>query len=148
MKLTESTKSYTSKDSAQKWVLIDATNKTLGRLSTKIANIIRGKSKAVFSSNSDCGDYVIVINAEKIKLTGKKLDEKMYYKDSRYIGGLKKTSAENLLNKKPQDLLYTAVKGMLPKTKLSNAVIKKLKIYSGNEHPHTAQTPINLEEKQ
>lgn len=145
MKLTNCSKSYSIKEADKKWVVIDAENKTLGRLSTKIANILRGKNKAIYTPNSDCGDYVVVINAEKIKLTGDKLNKKIYYNDSKYIGGLKEIKAADLLEKKPTDILYTSIKGMLPKTKLSNAVIKKLKIYTGPEHPHSAQRPNVIE---
>jgi len=144
MNLTKTSKTYSLKDKS--WVLIDATDKTLGRLSTKIADLLRGKDKAIYTPNTDCGSYVIVINSEKIKLTGSKLDKKIYYKDTKYIGGLKQKSARKVLDSDPSFILYTAVKGMLPKTKLANAIIKKLKIYKGSEHNHEAQKPINSEE--
>jgi len=144
MNLTKTSKTYNLKD--KNWILIDATDKTLGRLSTKIADLLRGKDKAIYTPNTDCGSFVIVINSEKIKLTGAKLDKKIYYKDSKYIGGLKQKTAKKALEADPTYLLYTAVKGMLPKTKLSDAIIKKLKIYKGSEHNHQAQKPINSEE--
>lgn len=144
MNLTKTSKTYNLKD--KNWILVDATDKTLGRLSTKIADLLRGKNKAIYTPNTDCGSYVVVINSEKIKLSGAKLDKKMYYKDSKYIGGLKQKTAKKVLDTDPTYLLYTAVKGMLPKTKLSDAIIKKLKIYKGSEHKHTAQNPTSIEE--
>jgi large subunit ribosomal protein L13 len=144
MKLTNTSKTYKNDD--KNWILIDAEDKTLGRLSTKIANILRGKNKATYTPNADCGDFVIVINSEKIKLSGQKLDKKIYYKDTKYIGGLKQINARKLLEKDPSSILYTAVKGMLPKTKLSDRIIKKLKIYKGSEHNHAAQKPEIIEE--
>lgn len=139
MKLTKTTKTY--KKDNQQWILIDAEGKTLGRLATKISDTLRGKNKACFTPNTDCGDYVIVINAEKIKLTGKKLEDKQYYHHTGYFGGLKTVNAEKMIEKNPEKILYTAVKGMMPKNKLSNQIIKKLKIYKGPEHNHKAQNP-------
>jgi large subunit ribosomal protein L13 len=123
------------------WYLIDAENKVLGKLATKIADILRGKHKPVFTPHVDTGDFVIVINAEKIHLSGNKLKNKLYYRHSGYPGGLKVTSAGEMLKKKPGNLIKFAVGGMLPKNKLGRKQIKKLKIYSGVDHPHSAQKP-------
>jgi large subunit ribosomal protein L13 len=126
-------------DHKPKWHLIDAEGMILGRLATKVANIIRGKSKPTYTAHTDFGDYVVIVNAEKIALTGNKLNDKIYQRYSGYIGGLKEISARDLLVKHPTELVYNAVKGMLPKNKLNRQVIKKLKIYAGAEHPHKAQ---------
>ena len=123
------------------WYVIDATDQTLGRLTTKIATVLRGKHKVIFSPHVDSGDYVVVINAEKVLLTGKKLDQKYYYNYSGYAGGLKETSARELLATYPDRVIISAVKGMLPKNRLSRQIIKKLKVYAGGEHPHAAQAP-------
>jgi large subunit ribosomal protein L13 len=123
------------------WYLIDAENKVLGRLATKIADILRGKHKPIFTPHIDTGDFVIVINAEKIHLSGNKLKNKLYYRHSGYPGGLKVTSAGEMLKKKPGNLIKLAVGGMLPKNKLGRKQLKKLKIYSGVDHPHSAQKP-------
>ena len=139
------THSYSGKEVEKKWYLIDAKGKVLGRLATEVSNILRGKNKPQFSPNADLGDFVVVINIDKVKLTGNKLDDKKYYKYSGYPGGLKERTAKELLAKDPAYLLYHAVKGMLPKNKLSRQVIKKLKVYAGTEHPHTAQQPEKLE---
>lgn len=130
-----------SANTAVKWYLVDAQNKTLGKLAVDIANILRGKNKPDFTPHMDNGGYVVVINAEKIKLSGKKLDDKKYYRHSGYMGGLKETTARELLEKKPTDLILNAVKGMLPKNKLRAVFLKKLRIFSGEEHTHTAQKP-------
>ena len=129
----------------KKWYLIDASNKILGRLASEIANILRGKHKSLFTPHMDAGDYVIVVNAEKVVLTGKKLDEKIYYHHSGYVGGLRETTAKEMLQKRPENLIRLAVKGMLPKTSLGRRQLTKLKIYTGHTHPHAAQQPINLE---
>jgi large subunit ribosomal protein L13 len=129
----------------KKWYLIDASDKILGRLASEIATILRGKHKAIFTPHMDAGDYVIVVNADKIVLTGTKLANKMYYRHSGYVGGLKETTAKQLLEKKPENLIKLAVKGMLPKTSLGRRQLKKLKIYAGPGHPHGAQQPVNLE---
>jgi len=129
----------------KKWYLIDASNKILGRLASEIANILRGKHKSLFTPHMDAGDYVIVVNAEKVVLTGKKLDEKIYYRHSGYVGGLRETTAKEMLQKRPENLIRLAVKGMLPKTSLGRRQLTKLKIYTGHTHPHAAQQPINLE---
>jgi large subunit ribosomal protein L13 len=126
----------------RKWYVVDAKNKTLGRLSTEIANLLRGKSKPYFSYNLDCGDFVVVINSEKIKVTGNKLDEKIYYKYSGHPGGISSVSLRDLLAKFPERALEYAVYGMLPKNKLRDRMMKKLKIFAGPEHTHTAQKPI------
>jgi len=123
------------------WFLIDAQGQILGRLASEVASILRGKNKPVFTPHVDTGDFVVVINAEKIKLTGKKWDQKMYYRHSGYPGGLKSLSAKEVLEKKPEELIRHAVKGMLPKNRLGRKMLKKLKIYVGEEHPHEAQTP-------
>jgi large subunit ribosomal protein L13 len=126
------------------WYLIDAQDLVLGRLSTQIAGVLRGKNKAIFTPSVDTGDFVIVINAEKIALTGRKLADKIYYNHSGFTGGLKETSAGKMLETKPSELIKRAVKGMLPKNKLSRHMLKKLKIYAGASHPHEAQQPKNL----
>jgi large subunit ribosomal protein L13 len=124
--------------------VVDAQDAVLGRLSTKIASVLRGKNKAIYTPSVDTGDFVIVINAEKIALTGRKLADKIYYNHSGYTGGLKEISAGELLQKKPSELIKRAVKGMLPKNKLSRHMLSKLKIYAGASHPHEAQQPKNL----
>jgi large subunit ribosomal protein L13 len=125
----------------RKWYIIDAEGKTLGRLASEAAAIIRGKHKPQFTPHVDTGDFVIVINASKVHLTGKKLTNKMYYKHSMYQGGLKITSAQDLLNTKPERVLEFAIHGMLPKTRLGDSMKTKLKVYAGTEHPHQAQQP-------
>ena len=119
-------------------------SKVLGRVATQIANVLRGKNKPTFTPSVDTGDFVIVVNAEKIALTGKKMSDKIYYSHSGYVGGLKEITAGKLIDKKPEDLLKKAVKGMLPKNKLARHMLKKLKIYSGSDHPHSAQQPKSL----
>jgi large subunit ribosomal protein L13 len=126
-------------DHKPKWHLIDADGMVLGRLATQVANIIRGKSKPTYTAHTDFGDYVVIVNAEKIALTGNKLNDKIYQRYSGYIGGLKEISARDLLVKHPTELIQNAVKGMLPKNKLNRQIIKKLKVYAGAEHPHKAQ---------
>jgi large subunit ribosomal protein L13 len=129
----------------KKWYLIDASDKILGRLASEIATILRGKHKAIFTSHMDAGDYVIVVNADKIALTGAKLEKKIYYRHSGYVGGLKETTARQMLEKKPENIIRFAVKGMLPKTSLGRRQLKKLKIYTDPNHPHQAQQPVKLE---
>jgi large subunit ribosomal protein L13 len=131
-------------DVTRKWYLIDAQDKVLGRLAVKIANILRGKEKALFSPHVDTGDFVIVVNAEKIRLTGNKLAGKVYYHHSGYPGGLKSVTAEKLLAKRPEELVRRAVRGMLPKNKLGTKVFKKLKVYAGPAHAHEAQEPKEI----
>jgi large subunit ribosomal protein L13 len=129
----------------KKWFLVDAESKILGRLATQIAMRLRGKHKAIFTPHADTGDFVVVINADKVSLTGKKWDNKIYYRHSGYLGGLKQISAKKLLEKKPEDVLRFAVRGMLPKNSLGRRQLKKLKIYAGSEHPHQAQQLEALE---
>jgi large subunit ribosomal protein L13 len=123
------------------WYVVDAQDVVLGRLSTRVAGILRGKNKALYTPSVDTGDFVIVVNADKIALTGRKLADKIYYSHSGYVGGLKEISAGKLLEKKPGELIKKAVKGMLPKNKLSRSMLSKLKIYAGSSHPHEAQQP-------
>ena len=125
----------------KKWWLVDAEGQVLGRLASEVANVLRGKNKPQFTPHVDTGDFVIVVNAEKVKLTGNKLTQKMYHRHSGYVGGLKSISAEDLLQKKPEALIQHAVKGMLPKNRLGRKMLKKLKVYAGSEHPHEAQNP-------
>jgi large subunit ribosomal protein L13 len=127
------------------WHLIDASDKVLGRLATEIATILRGKNKPIFTPHMDAGDYVVVVNAERVVLTGNKLEKKAYYRHSGYVGGLKKTTAKEMLEKKPENLIKLAVKGMLPKTSLGRRQLTKLKVYTGPDHPHKAQQPVKLE---
>jgi large subunit ribosomal protein L13 len=122
-----------------KWRVIDAEGKVLGRLATEVADALRGKDRPTFTAHTDGGDYVVIINAEKIKLTGKKMSDKEYVRYSGWIGGQKKITAENLMQKHPDKMIKFAVKGMLPKNKLADQIIKKLKVYTGSEHPHKAQ---------
>jgi len=131
----------------REWYVIDAGGRPLGRVASEVASILRGKHKPVFTPNVDTGDYVIVINAEKIVLTGKKLQNKFYYRHSGYAGGLKAVSYERLMNKMPERAVYLAVKGMLPHNRLGRAMLKKLKVYRGSEHPHQAQQPVTWELK-
>jgi large subunit ribosomal protein L13 len=127
------------------WFLVDATGKTLGRLSTELAHRLRGKHKPVFTPHVDTGDYLVVVNAEKIAVTGKKLDDKMYHRHTGYIGNLKTTSLKDMLATHPERVIEIAVKGMLPKNPLGRAMYKKLKVYSGSDHPHAAQQPAPLD---
>ncbi len=128
-------------DVQRSWYLVDAENKVLGRLATELAKILRGKNKPDFTPHVDTGDYIVVINAEKVNLTGNKLKDKIYYRHSGYPGGIKSMTAENLKAKRPEDLIRLAVKGMLPRNRLGRKVFKKLKVYAGAEHPHQAQQP-------
>ncbi len=140
-------RTYTPKkaDLTQKWYIIDAKDKVLGRLAPIIANKLRGKDKPIFAPHIDCGDHIVVINAEKIVLTGNKLEGKKYYRHSGFPGGLKEMSAGEMMEKNPTKILELAVSGMLPKNKLRNNFMKKLKIYTGEEHNHEAQAPETLE---
>ena len=131
----------------RKWYVIDAQGQTLGRLSSEIAKILRGKNKPTFTPHVDTGDNVIVVNAEKIKVTGKKMEQKIYYKHSDYPGGMRETTLKEMLDKKPTDVITLAVKGMLPKGPLGRTMIEKLHVYAGAEHPHAAQKPEALEIK-
>lgn len=125
----------------EKWWLVDAEGKVLGRMASEIARILRGKNKPIFTPHVDTGDFVIVINADKVRFTGNKLKGKVYYHHSGYIGGLKSITAEKLLEKKPTEVVRKAVKGMLPKNRIGRELLKKLKVYTGGEHPHQAQQP-------
>lgn len=129
------------------WYVVDATGHTLGRLASEIATILRGKNKPTYTPHIDTGDNVIVINAEKIKVTGKKLDQKVYYNHSDYVGGMKETTLREKMAKKPEDVIYLAVKGMLPKGPLGREMITKLHVYAGADHKHQAQKPEVLEIK-
>ena len=129
----------------REWYVVDAEGKTLGRLASEIAKVLRGKNKPIFTPHMDCGDNVIVINADKITVTGKKMDQKVYYHHSGWVGGMKTATLKEKLAKKPEDVMYLAVKGMLPKGPLGRSMIKKLHIYAGAEHPHAAQQPKVLE---
>jgi large subunit ribosomal protein L13 len=143
-------KTYVAKPSTieKKWYVVDAKGKTLGRLATVVADTLRGKRKPIYTPNIDTGDFVIVINAEQIVVTGNKPEQKMYYHHSGYPGGLKEESYEKLLARRPEEIIRRAVKGMLPHNTLGRAQIRKLKIYTGAEHPHEAQMPVPLEIKE
>ncbi len=134
-------------DVTKKWYVIDATDLILGRLSTEVANILRGKNKPQYAPNADMGDYVIIVNAEKVAVTGKKMEQKMYYKHSGYVGGLKETRMDKMMQAHPERIIEHAVKGMLPKNALGRKMFSKLHIYAGAEHPHAAQKPETLELK-
>ncbi|HHT55141.1 MAG TPA: 50S ribosomal protein L13 [Acholeplasma sp.] len=129
----------------RKWFVVDATDKTLGRLSTEVASILRGKHKPIYTPHVDCGDYVVIVNAEKIKLTGKKWDQKIYYNHSGYPGGLRERNAREIMDKFPTRMVELAIKGMLPKTSLGRQMFRKLFVYAGPEHKHHAQQPESLE---
>ncbi len=129
----------TKEPKVRKWVLIDLTDQSLGRVATKIADILRGRHRATFSPNVDTGDFVVAINASKVKLTGKKMHDKMYYWHSRFIGGLRESNAEKLMAKHPEQIIERAVKGMLPHNDLSRKVLKKFKVFAGSTHPYKAQ---------
>ncbi len=133
------------KEIERNWFVVDAENKVLGRLASEIATRLRGKHKPNFSPHMDVGDFIVVVNAEKVKLTGNKLDDKIYYRHSGYMGGLSEMTAKEVLEKKPTELLRRAVKGMLSKNSLGRKQLKKLKVYTGGEHPHAAQKPEMLE---
>lgn len=140
-------KTYTvgAKDIERGWYLVNAEGKTLGRLASEIAKVLRGKHKPIYTPHLDCGDYVIVVNADKVRVTGRKLDQKMYYRHSGYPGGIKSISLRNQLQKHPERVLQAAVRGMLPKNRLGRKMLKKLKVYAGDSHPHQAQQPKVLE---
>lgn len=131
----------------RKWYVVDADGQTLGRLTSEIAKVLRGKNKPVYTPHIDTGDYVIVVNADKVKVTGKKMDQKIYYNHSDYTGGMRETTLRELMAKKPASVIELAVKGMLPKGPLGRAMIAKLHVYAGAEHPHAAQKPEVLEIK-
>ncbi|MFR3730156.1 MULTISPECIES: 50S ribosomal protein L13 [Lacrimispora] len=131
----------------RKWYVVDATGYTLGRLASEVAKVIRGKNKPIYTPHMDCGDYVIVVNADKISVTGKKLDQKIYYNHSEYVGGMKETTLREMMAKKPERVIELAVKGMLPKGPLGRSMITKLHVFAGAEHDHAAQKPEVLEFK-
>ena len=131
-------------DLTKKWYVVDAEGCTLGRLASEVAKVLRGKNKPIFTPHADTGDYVIVVNAEKIKVSGKKLDQKIYYHHSEYVGGMKETTLKVMLEKKPEKVVELAIKGMLPKGALGHQMIKKLFVYTGPEHKHQAQKPETL----
>lgn len=132
-------------DVVRNWVILDATDVSLGRLATKAAHILRGKHKPTFTPNVDCGDAVIVINASKVNLTGKKLDDKIYYDHSLYPGGLRERTAKEMKEKYPTEMIERAIKGMLPNGRLGRQMFTKLFVYAGEEHPHAAQKPVKVE---
>ncbi|MEK9133070.1 MAG: 50S ribosomal protein L13 [Patescibacteria group bacterium] len=147
MKLKDNQKTYVHdvKENERKWYLVDVKGKTLGQIATKLANIIRGKDKPLFTPQLDCGDYVVVLNAKHIRLAGSKMDTKMYYWHTQYPGGLRSRSARKMLQEKPESVLYDAVRGMLPRNKLRKFVIKKLRVFSEETHTHKAQKLQTLE---
>ncbi len=141
-------KTYSAKpdDVVRQWYLVDAEARTLGRLATQIADLLRGKGKPQYTPHIDTGDFVVVVNAEKVHVTGKKLEQKIYYRHSGYPGGLRQRTLAEQLERRPEEVLRRAVKGMLPKNRLAAAQLQKLKIYAGPAHPHAAQNPVSLEE--
>jgi large subunit ribosomal protein L13 len=141
-------KTYTAKprEIDQAWRLVDADGQILGRLATEIADTLRGKNKPAYTPHVDTGDFVVVVNAEKVRVTGKKLDQKIYYRHSGYPGGLRERTLAEQLARRPEEVIRRAVKGMLPKNKLAAAQLRKLKVYAGPEHPHAAQNPAPLKE--
>ena len=144
--MAKNNKSYMAKpgEVEKKWYVVDATDAILGRLSSQVATILRGKNKPEFTPNVDCGDFVIVINCNKVRLTGKKLEQKYYRHHTGYIGGLKEVQYKKIMQEKPECAVYKAVKGMLPKNSLGEAMLTKLRVYAGSEHPHSAQQPVEL----
>jgi large subunit ribosomal protein L13 len=142
-------KTYSAKpgEIERHWYLVDAESKTLGRLATQIADVLRGKGKAVYTPHVDTGDFVIVVNAGKVHVTGQKLDQKLYYKHSGYPGGLHSRTLREQLERRPEEVLRKAVRGMLPKNRLASAQLRKLKIYAGPDHPHAAQNPEPFQER-
>ena len=143
--LTQRSYYQKSHESEQRWWQVDASDKVVGRLASEIASLLRGKRRPTFSPGADCGDFVVVVNASKVRFTGNKWDQKKYYRHSGYIGGIKFRTAKELLNLRPEMIIANAVKGMLPKTSLGRKQLKKLKIYAGGSHPHAAQKTENLE---
>jgi large subunit ribosomal protein L13 len=135
----------TPSDRERNWLLVDATGQTLGRLATQIANALRGKTKPQYTPHIDTGDFVVVINADKISVTGQKRTEKKYYRHSGYPGGLKERTLQEMLDRRPEEVIRIAVKGMLPKNRIARKQLTKLKVYAGPEHPHTAQKPVPME---
>ena len=142
----KNTKKKKKEEVSRNWYVIDATDMTLGRLAAKVATILRGKHKPTYTPHIDCGDYVIVVNASKVNLTGNKLDKKIYYNHSGYPGGLRERTARTMIENYPEEMIERAVKGMLPKGRLGRQMYKKLFVYAGSEHPHQAQQPVELKE--
>lgn len=138
------TRSFRQDEIERKWFIVDAKDLVLGRVASEVAHRLRGKHNPMFTQNVDTGDFIIVINADKVRLTGRKWTQKTYYRHSGYIGGLREITAEKLLIKRPEDLIRIAVKGMLPKNRLGTSMLKKLKVYPGDQHPHDAQQPETL----
>lgn len=139
------TRSVREQDVQRDWLVVDAANCTVGRLATQIATLLRGKHKPLFTPHVDCGDFVIVINADKVILEGKRAEQKEYFHNTGYPGGGRMRSFSNIMKSKPEEIVELAVKGMLPKNSLGRSIVKKLKVYSGSEHPHSAQQPKNYE---
>ncbi len=139
------THSVTPDEITRRWYLVDAENETLGRLASRVAQILRGKHKPIYTPHMDTGDHVLVVNAEKVVLTGKKLDQKRYYRHSGYPGGLKETPVRSVLEKHPERVIESAVRGMLPKGTLGRQMFRKLRVYAGSEHPHAAQQPVSID---
>ena len=138
------TYSAKASDVKRNWYVVDANGKTLGRLASQVASVLKGKTKPVYTRHVDTGDFVIIVNAEKVHLTGRKLEQKTYYRHSRYPGGLKSITAGTLLKTRPERVIKMAVEGMLPKTQLGKSMLTKLKIYAGDKHPHAAQQPVEM----
>src|SRR5688572_26049600 len=147
MSTTTAPRTYqaTSQDRERDWYVVDAAGKTLGRLATQIADVLRGKRKPTYTPHVDVGDFVVVVNAEKISVTGDKRQEKMYYRHSGYPGGLKKRTLNEMLDRRPEEVIRLAVKGMLPRNRLARKQLTKLKVYAGPDHPHIAQQPVQLD---
>ena len=139
-------KTYMAKpeDCSRDWYVVDASDQVLGRLASQVAMRLRGKHKPIFTPHMDTGDFIIVVNAEKVKLTGRKLDQKMYWRHSGYPGGIRGTTARRLMEQKPEEVIRKAVRGMLPKNRLGRKLLKKLKVYAGPHHPHQAQQPESI----
>jgi len=142
--LTQKTKVTKASDISRKWFVVDAQDQVLGRLATRVAHVLMGKGKTYFTRNLDCGDHVVVINAEKVRVTGNKLTQKTYYRHTGYIGGIKSVGLEKQLQEKPEKVIADAVYGMIPKNKLGRQMLTKLKVYRGSEHPHAAQQPEEM----
>jgi len=131
-------------DVKRSWFIVDASGKTLGRLASQVASVLKGKTKPIYTTHVDTGDFVIIVNAGKVHLTGKKLDQKVYYRHSGYPGGLKSVTAGTLMKTRPERVIKMAVQGMLPKTQLGKSMLSKLKVYAGEKHPHAAQQPVEM----
>lgn len=144
LKTTQKTHVPTQKELAKKWFLIDVKGKTLGLAATKIANILRGKDKPFFTPQHDCGDFVVVLNSKEIRLAGNKMDTKMYYWHTQYPGGIKSRTARQILDRKPDKVLYDAIRGMMPRNRLRKKIMSKLHIFPGTEHTHASQSPVTL----